>query len=217
MKKPKACVLGAGNSAHVAAGLIAGLPDWECSMLAVWENEAERLQEGIDRGGIRLYYGADDDNKVIHGVPVKVSQDPEEVFPGANCCSCACPPWLTTSTSGPRHLLSLKEPCWARSAAATGLTGAWMKPCPTWDGPAIPTGSLPCRTCSGPAGDRFPRSCSGDLAGRTHSCLSSKNPSHRTSACGPDGSMKSRNERWIYLYVPPPPQLFQRRLVRTCS
>lgn len=82
MKKRKACVLGAGNSAHVAAGLIAGLPDWECSMLAVWENEAERLQEGIDRGGIRLYYGADDDNKVIHGVPVKVSRDPEEVVPG---------------------------------------------------------------------------------------------------------------------------------------
>ena len=58
----RACVLGAGNSAHVTAGLIASLPDWECTVYAPRKDRAELWREGIARGGIRVGYGADDDH-----------------------------------------------------------------------------------------------------------------------------------------------------------
>ncbi len=77
----RACVLGAGNSAHVVAGLIAALEDWECHVYAPRKNRAELWREGIARGGMRVCYGPDDDNLVIQGAPDKVSKLAEDVVP----------------------------------------------------------------------------------------------------------------------------------------
>ena len=80
--KKKACVIGAGNSAHVTAGLIASLDDWECYVYAPRKNRAELWLEGISRGGIKVCYGADDGNIVVQGSPTKVSKCAEDVVPG---------------------------------------------------------------------------------------------------------------------------------------
>jgi NAD/NADP octopine/nopaline dehydrogenase, alpha-helical domain len=80
--KRRACILGAGNSAHVTAGLIASLPDWECVVYASRNNEAELWQAGLERGGIVVAYGPDDDNLVVTGKPIKVSKKAEDVVPG---------------------------------------------------------------------------------------------------------------------------------------
>jgi len=53
----RACVMGAGNSAHVTAGLVASLPDWECHVYAPRKDRAQLWREGIARGGIRVCYG----------------------------------------------------------------------------------------------------------------------------------------------------------------
>jgi len=78
----RACVLGAGNSAHVTAGLVASLPDWECHVYAPRKDRAQLWRDGITRGGLRVCYGADDDNLVVSGSPVRVSRRAEEVIPG---------------------------------------------------------------------------------------------------------------------------------------
>ena len=78
----RACVLGAGNSAHVTAGLIASLPDWESTVYAPRNNEAELWQAGIERGGVVVAYGPDDDNLVVTGLPIKVSKEAGDVVPG---------------------------------------------------------------------------------------------------------------------------------------
>lgn len=74
--------MGAGNSAHVTAGLIASLPDWEAHVFAPWADEAERLQAGVDQGGIDVCYGPDDGNQRVHGAPARVSKQAGEVVPG---------------------------------------------------------------------------------------------------------------------------------------
>jgi len=74
--------VGGGNSAHVTAGLVASLPNWECHIYAGFADEAERLSAGIAGGGLDVCYGADDGNEVVHGAPAKVSARPEEVVPG---------------------------------------------------------------------------------------------------------------------------------------
>ena len=78
----RACVIGGGNSAHVTAGLISSLTDWECHVHAGFADEARRLADGISRGGLDVCYGADDDNRVVHGAPDSVSSVPGEVVPG---------------------------------------------------------------------------------------------------------------------------------------
>lgn len=78
----RACVLGDGNSAHVVAGLIASLPDWECHVYAPWQDRAELWRAGLERGGLDVCYGPDDGNAVIHGAPAKVSADAADVVPG---------------------------------------------------------------------------------------------------------------------------------------
>jgi NAD/NADP octopine/nopaline dehydrogenase, alpha-helical domain len=80
----RACVLGAGNSAHVTAGLVASLPDWECHVYAPRKDRAELWRAGIERGGIRVCYGHDDDNLVVQGSPVKVSKQAADVIPGCS-------------------------------------------------------------------------------------------------------------------------------------
>jgi hypothetical protein len=80
--KRKACVLGSGNSAHVTAGLIASLTEWECTVYAPRNDEAELWQAGTERGGIIVAYGPDDDNMVVTGKPVKVSKKADDVVPG---------------------------------------------------------------------------------------------------------------------------------------
>ena len=80
--KKRACVLGGGNSAHVTAGLIAGHPDWECNIYAEYGDDAERIKEGVQRGGIRVRYSEQDGGRVVHGVPNAVSRRAEEVVPG---------------------------------------------------------------------------------------------------------------------------------------
>ena len=80
--KRRACVIGGGNSAHVAAGLIASDPDWECNILANWQDDAERLAAGVAAGGIELVYGAGDGHRRVLGRPARVSNDPAEVVPG---------------------------------------------------------------------------------------------------------------------------------------
>ncbi|MBT8492940.1 MAG: NAD/NADP octopine/nopaline dehydrogenase family protein [Deltaproteobacteria bacterium] len=80
--KRRACVLGGGNSAHVTAGLIAGQPDWECNIYADYGDEAERIQAGARRGGIRVHYGQQDGGRVVHGPPRAVSRNASEVVPG---------------------------------------------------------------------------------------------------------------------------------------
>ncbi len=80
----RACVLGAGNSAHVTAGLVASLPDWECHVYAPRKDRAQLWREGIAQGGIRVCYGNDDDNLVVHGSPVKVSKHAKDVVPGCS-------------------------------------------------------------------------------------------------------------------------------------
>ncbi len=83
MSKKQACILGAGHSAHVAAGLIASNPGWEVRVHAPYGDEAERWQAGLERGGIRVEYGADDGHRVVHGRPTRVSAQAEDVVPGA--------------------------------------------------------------------------------------------------------------------------------------
>ncbi len=78
----RACVLGAGNSAHTVAGLVAALPDWECHVFAPRKDRAELWRDGIARGGIHVCYGADDDHLVIRGRPVAVSKEAKDVVPG---------------------------------------------------------------------------------------------------------------------------------------
>lgn len=80
--KKKACVLGAGNSAHVTAGLVASLPDWECHVYAPRKNRAELWKEGIAKGGMKVQYGSLEGNVLIQGAPVKISKYPEDVIPG---------------------------------------------------------------------------------------------------------------------------------------
>jgi hypothetical protein len=80
--KRKACVLGAGNSAHVTAALVASLPDWECHVYAPRKDRAELWRAGIAQGGIKACYGPDDGDEVIQGAPVKVSKHADEVVPG---------------------------------------------------------------------------------------------------------------------------------------
>ena len=80
----RVCVLGAGNSAHTVAGLAARLPDWECHVFAPRKDRAELWRDGIGRGGIRVCYGADDDDLVVQGTPDKVSKYAEDVVPGCN-------------------------------------------------------------------------------------------------------------------------------------
>ncbi len=80
--KKKACVLGAGNSAHATAGLIANLTDWECHVYAPRKDRAELWRKGIERGGIEVCYGPDDGNVVIQGAPTGVSRYAKQVVPG---------------------------------------------------------------------------------------------------------------------------------------
>jgi len=61
---------------------VASLPDWECHVYAPRKDRAQLWREGIERGGIRAAYGPDDDHRVVHGVPAKVSKHPEDVIPG---------------------------------------------------------------------------------------------------------------------------------------
>eukprot|EP00756_Hemistasia_phaeocysticola_P007007 Hpha_TRINITY_DN14086_c0_g1::TRINITY_DN14086_c0_g1_i1::g.43990::m.43990 len=87
----KLCVVGAGNSAHVTAALASVLDDVECTMFAGRGNEAELINEGISRGGIRAHYGPDDGNEVVRGVPSCVSENAIDVVPGAEVIILALP------------------------------------------------------------------------------------------------------------------------------
>lgn len=78
----RACVLGAGNAAHVVAGLVSSQPGWECSVYAPRKDRAERWRRGMARGGIRVVYTSDG-GEVIQGRPSRVSRDPGEVVPGS--------------------------------------------------------------------------------------------------------------------------------------
>ncbi len=80
--KKRACVLGGGNSAHVTAALIASHPDWECNIYSGFRDEAERISEGVARGGIQACYSAQDGAHVVVGVPKAVSRNAVEVVPG---------------------------------------------------------------------------------------------------------------------------------------
>ncbi len=78
----RACIVGAGNSAHVTAGLVAALPGWTSHVFAPWGDEAERLSAGVEQGGIEVCYGPDDDDLVVNGRPARISRDAAEVLPG---------------------------------------------------------------------------------------------------------------------------------------
>jgi len=80
--KKSACVIGAGNSAHVTAGLIASQPDWTCTVYAPRDGEHQVWRAGTANGGIRVCYADDDGGDIVHGVPEKISQHAEEVVPG---------------------------------------------------------------------------------------------------------------------------------------
>ncbi len=79
--KRSACVVGAGNSAHVTAGLIASQPDWTCTVYAPRDGERQSLRAGAAKGGIRVCYSDDDGGEVVVGVPRAISQHASDVVP----------------------------------------------------------------------------------------------------------------------------------------
>ncbi|MCO4763855.1 MAG: NAD/NADP octopine/nopaline dehydrogenase family protein [Myxococcales bacterium] len=73
-----ACVLGAGNAAHLVAALVSALPDWQCHVFAPRKDRASQWRAGIARGGITVT-GLP---QPVVGVPARVSRYASEVVPG---------------------------------------------------------------------------------------------------------------------------------------
>lgn len=88
MAKPeniKVTIIGGGNAAHALAALLPhkGFPT---SMYCPYQDEAARIQAGLDEQGFMLAHFAphNDPNGEVRGCPVKVSKSPEDVIPEAD-------------------------------------------------------------------------------------------------------------------------------------
>lgn len=77
-----ACVVGAGNAAHVAAALIAALPGWRCRVYAPRKDRARRWREGLAQGGVEVHTRLAAGEARRRGTPERVSKRAEAVIPG---------------------------------------------------------------------------------------------------------------------------------------
>lgn len=76
----KVLLCGGGNAIHVLTSYVSSLEDADVSILSLFPGEAQRLRDSIPEQGVRCINDLGEDR---YGKPVMISDNPQEVAPGA--------------------------------------------------------------------------------------------------------------------------------------